>query len=279
MKNEDLFLESESGFYYPFVTDDGSQVEVSLGYGEQTHPNTGEKFFHQGIDFICSHLPLYAVATGTCIGVGSDSTHENFVVLRYGLFEVKYGHVTNAMVRYGQPVSAGQPVAISGDFLHMGVRVNGEQIDPMVLIRILFGNIAQLTALGMKSYQPRLEFDIPAKTSFDKDQDDLIPMLLHYMPQFFQELAAGSYSLSSRTVPTLQDLFRQVQDGHYTYEAVPMMGNPLGLGPRSAPLVGQIQDVFLREFLHYMALRHNTYLPSWGDDEKKSLETWHSMTE
>lgn len=47
-------------------------MELSLGYGEQTHPETGEQFFHHGIDFPVRYRMLAAVADGIVSGVGSD---------------------------------------------------------------------------------------------------------------------------------------------------------------------------------------------------------------
>ena len=46
-----MILHSESGYCMPFEEQQGKNVELSLGYGEQTDPVTGEKYFHHGIDF------------------------------------------------------------------------------------------------------------------------------------------------------------------------------------------------------------------------------------
>jgi len=48
---EEMILQSDSGYCMPFEEQQGKDVELSLGYGEQTDPATGEKFFHHGIDF------------------------------------------------------------------------------------------------------------------------------------------------------------------------------------------------------------------------------------
>ena len=46
---EEMILHSDSGYCMPFAEPDGRDVAMSLGYGEQTHPESGEKFFHHGI--------------------------------------------------------------------------------------------------------------------------------------------------------------------------------------------------------------------------------------
>lgn len=48
---EEMILHSESGYCMPFEEPQGKEVEMTLGYGEQTDPGTGKPFFHHGIDF------------------------------------------------------------------------------------------------------------------------------------------------------------------------------------------------------------------------------------
>ena len=62
--NEQMILQSKSGYCMPFEEQDGKDVQMTLGYGEQTHPQTGEPFFHHGIDFMADHYLLSAVAVG-----------------------------------------------------------------------------------------------------------------------------------------------------------------------------------------------------------------------
>lgn len=49
---KDLFLESASGFRMPFDLGANEELNITLGFGEQTHPKTGEKFYHEGTDFL-----------------------------------------------------------------------------------------------------------------------------------------------------------------------------------------------------------------------------------
>ena len=43
---EEMILHADSGYCMPVEEPRGKDVELSLGYGEQVHPTTGEKFFH-----------------------------------------------------------------------------------------------------------------------------------------------------------------------------------------------------------------------------------------
>ena len=45
---QDMMLQSDSGYCMPFE-EKGKDVEMSLGYGKQKHPKTGEMFFHHGV--------------------------------------------------------------------------------------------------------------------------------------------------------------------------------------------------------------------------------------
>ena len=51
---EEMILRSSSGYCMPFE-ERGKNVEVTLGYGQQKHPVTGEAFFHHGVDFSANH--------------------------------------------------------------------------------------------------------------------------------------------------------------------------------------------------------------------------------
>ena len=65
-----MILRSSSGYCMPFEEPIKQDVQMSLGYGEQKNPVTGETFFHHGIDFSVNHYLLSAVATGTALPLG-----------------------------------------------------------------------------------------------------------------------------------------------------------------------------------------------------------------
>ena len=46
MNTKDMLLESASGFMMPFEASEEEEIQVSLGFGEQKHPLTGETFIH-----------------------------------------------------------------------------------------------------------------------------------------------------------------------------------------------------------------------------------------
>lgn len=112
---EEMILHSKSGYCMPFEEAQGKDVEMSLGYGEQVHPTTGEKFFHHGIDFNVRCRMLSALADGIVSGVSNNPVHGICQTIRYGSYEVTYGHLSNVFAQFGQRVKAGQTVALSGN--------------------------------------------------------------------------------------------------------------------------------------------------------------------
>lgn len=275
---EEMLLESSSGFCMPFLLGDGEELESSLGYGEQVHPSTGEKFHHRGIDYLCRHKPLFALATGTVIGLGTDAVHGNYLIIRYGKYEVKYGHLSEAFVGYGDKVYATQKVATSGDFLHIGVTFNGEELDPADFLSMVYGNYRTLAAMGIHGTPEMLSFDMPVDNGYDADQDSILEMMARWLPAYYSDLIAGSYRPSERVERGLRNVFAQSADKRYLFEQMPSMVNPLGLTERSAPLAGKVQNLLISDFLAYMASRHGMYVPSWTDQQKKNLTNRFVMT-
>lgn len=270
-ENTELLLESASGFMMPFVPRDDEQVEMTLGYGEQRHPISGETFHHSGVDYNCRSLPLYALASGTVIAVGDDKVHGRVLVIRYGKYDVRYGHISRVAVSYGDHVVAGQPVAVSGDFLHIGVVFDGREVNPLEFLSVICSNMATLESMGIKGHPQLIEYDVPVRNSYEPDQAHITDMFLRYFPEYVQSLTDGRYRPLSRTSDSLADLFRQAGERSYFFETLPSLGNPLGLSERSAPLVGKIQDLLIGDFLAFMAQRHQRFVPTWTDEQKKSL--------
>lgn len=270
-KSGEMFLESASGFAMPFLASEEQEVQISLGYGEQTHPKTGEIFNHRGVDIICDHLPLFALATGTVVGAGTDAIHENYIITKYGKYEVKYGHVSEAYVNYGKSVSAGDQIAQSGDFLHFEVNFVGELLDPMEFLGMIYGNMMQLASLGVKGKYRMANMGVKIQTDYDEDQEEIIQMMLRWLPDYMNALRQGTYASSSRTEQSLRNIFAQSAEKNYFFESIPDISNPLGLSGRGAPLASKVQNILIGDFLTYMALRHNRYLSSWDETKKKTF--------
>ena len=276
---ETLFLESASGFMMPFESNEDPSSVLTLGYGEQTHPYTGQKFNHAGVDFAVKGKTLYAIASGVVSGIGNDAIHDNYINVRYGSYDVKYGHFYKGYVNYGMTVQAGDNIATSGDFLHIGVKCKGVDMDPLEFLAMIYGNILQLTAMGVKTRPVIENLGIDVKTKYDNDMEEIIGMMLRYLPSFFNDLMNGTYTCSSRFESSLRNVFAQVASKNYFFERVPYIGNPLGLSSRAEPLISKVQNLLIEEFLQYSGLKKNTFLSSWGENEKKNFLNRQQLTD
>lgn len=269
---KDMMLQSEHGYMMPYAMSGDDRLEVMLGYGEQTHPRTGEKFHHNGVDLSCKSKELYAVADGLVIGAGQDAVHENYIVSKYGKYEVTYGHVSEAYMKYGTSIQAGQVIAKSGDFLHMGVTFDGRQMDPMMFLGMLFQDVQLCAAQFLDGMQsPDVLGDVKIHTNYDKDTDEILMMMLRWLPNYFAEISRGSYAPSDRMQNSLRNIFAQSADKNYLYETAPSIANPLGITSRAAPLVEKVENILIGDFLNYMAMRHGRFLSSWDDSQKKNF--------
>ena len=170
---EEMILQSESGYCMPFEERKGKDVKLSLGYGEQTDPTTGKTYFHHGIDFDVRCYTLAAVASGIVSGIGNDPILGICQTIRYGEYEVTYGHLSNVFAQFGQRVKAGQTVALSGDKLHIGIRFKGEELNPLEFLTMLYGNIQALCHAdgGEAATSPNMEMALT--TDYEQDRQEI----------------------------------------------------------------------------------------------------------
>ncbi len=122
---------------------------ISSGFGNRFHPIDKKVKFHGGIDI--------AVPTGTTVGAaadgvvkfaGPDGNYGNLVVIRHpDGRETRYGHLSKILVAADQPITSGQPIALSGStgkstgpHLHFEVRENGKAVNPIKIVSNVFSN-------------------------------------------------------------------------------------------------------------------------------------------
>lgn len=270
---EEMILQSKSGYCMPFEEQPGKEVAMTLGYGEQTYPSTGEKFFHHGLDFIVNHYPLSAVASGTISGVGSDSIHGIYQTIRYGKYEVTYGHLANVYANFGDPVVAGQVVSLSSDRLHISVKFDGEELNPLEFLTMLYGNIKALKHQGRIGAIDIDDFDMNIATQYDNDREEIESLMLRYLPLYMDDLRHGQYALSPHRELSLRNIFSLGAMKRYFFEVMPSMSNPLGISQRSVPLACKVQNLLIGDFLDYLALRHNVFLSTLNEALKKKVHS------
>ena len=270
---QEMMLQSDSGYCMPFE-EKGKDVEMSLGYGKQKHPKTGETFFHHGVDFPVRHYLLSAIATGKVSGLGNDAVHGIYQVIRYGKYEVTYAHLSNVFANYATEVKAGQAVAVSADMLHIEVKYNGEELNPLEFLTMIYGNMKALEQNGSPGAVPQfVTIDMDVHTMYDKDQKEIENLMMRWFPDYMQDLSAGIYALPEHTELALRNIFTMSAMKNYFFETLPSMANPLGMGTRSIPLAEKVQNLLIADFLNYMALRHQIFLSTMSQAVKKKPMT------
>lgn len=268
---EEMILHSPSGYCMPFEEENNKEVSLSKGYGEQKDTVTGESFFNHGIDFNASHRPLVAVASGIVSGIVTGKECGVYIVIRYGKYEVAYTHLANVFVRFGQKVKAGQTVAVSGSDLHMEVSFDGEELNPIEFLTMLYGNIQALRKAGHGATHEFIQFDGEMKTRYDRDKEEIEELMIRFLPVYMEDLFRGDYTVPECTGQSLRNVFAVGAAKNYFFETMPSMANPLGIGSRALPLASKVQNLLIADFLNYLALRHNVYLSTMGEDVKKNF--------
>lgn len=113
---------------------------VTSEFGLRTHPFTGAKAGHTGLDLgAAKGTSIRSAKAGTVkTVVYGSSGYGYYLTIDHGNGMVTlYGHCSQILVREGQTVKAGETVAkvgstgrSTGNHLHFEVRVNGVQKNP-----------------------------------------------------------------------------------------------------------------------------------------------------
>jgi murein DD-endopeptidase MepM/ murein hydrolase activator NlpD len=120
-------------------------MRISSGYGNRRDPFTGGKAFHAGIDFPAPRgTAVLAAGEGEVTFVGQMSGYGNVVEITHGGGLVtRYGHLSAFLVKEGQLVKTGTPIAkvgstgrSTGPHLHFEVRREDKTMDPMKFLAV-----------------------------------------------------------------------------------------------------------------------------------------------
>lgn len=143
--SEAITQEVRVGTQSTVMRDTGGNFGVTNGtfqssFGYRTHPITGVKTFHAGID-ISNQLntPIYAYASGTVVSTEWEGALGNTITLDHGNGLVtKYAHLNAFEVSSGETVTAGQLIAkmgktgyVTGVHLHFEVIKDGVYQNPL----------------------------------------------------------------------------------------------------------------------------------------------------
>ncbi len=276
-------LYSPSGYAMPFELPDSSPLNIALGYGKQVNPKTGEEFFHHGVDFMVGKGTwLKALATGVVSGIGSDVqrgfnitvNYKNYSEGQNGSYDVIYSHIRHALCNFGKGVKAGDNIAVCDGLLHVEVRFNGKEVNPLEFLAMVRDNLLVMEQRQMEGNNPEiatLDFDV--RTPYDGQRQEIDQMYQRFFGNYMVDLFMNRYKVPEGTEGALRDVLMEGAESGAYYEHAPSMLNPLGLGARSCGLIGRIQTLLTHDFLNYLALMHGVFLSSMSEIEKKKLLT------
>ena len=117
----------------------GVAMRISSGFGNRTDPFTRGKAFHAGLDFPApTGTTVLSAGYGKVTFVGQKSGYGNLVEITHGAGLVtRYGHLSAFLVKEGQTVNTGSPIAkvgstgrSTGPHLHFEVRKKDDAVDP-----------------------------------------------------------------------------------------------------------------------------------------------------
>ncbi|AQA19770.1 hypothetical protein BST95_17475 [Halioglobus japonicus] len=117
---------------------------ISSFYGKRNDPFTGKPAFHHGVDFAGKEgTNVISVAAGVVTWTGSKSGYGETIEISHGDgFVTRYAHNKESLVKPGDVVRKGQPIALMGStgrstgaHVHYEVYKHGRSVDPSSYIR------------------------------------------------------------------------------------------------------------------------------------------------
>ncbi|HTP24172.1 MAG TPA: peptidoglycan DD-metalloendopeptidase family protein [Anaeromyxobacteraceae bacterium] len=124
----------------PIPTPASNLPRVTSPYGPRQDPFDGHLTRHQGVDLAGKEgTPIRAAAAGVVKRSGPRGGYGNAVEIDHGNgLTTVYAHASDLLVREGEHVTSGQPIALvghtgraTGAHLHFEVRLAGKPVDPV----------------------------------------------------------------------------------------------------------------------------------------------------
>lgn len=136
-------LADQRSFLAAFPTRKPAVGYFTSGFGVRRSPLGGRIKMHEGLD-IANHpgTPIKAPAEGMVVFADTKAGYGRTVILDHGYgLETWYGHTHKLLVKKGQKVNRGEPIALlgnsgrsTGPHLHYEVRIRGTPVDPLSYI-------------------------------------------------------------------------------------------------------------------------------------------------
>jgi murein DD-endopeptidase MepM/ murein hydrolase activator NlpD len=124
----------------------GGIGHISMPFGQNIHPITGQWYIHKGLDFSTwrSGDPVIATANGQVVTVGFDASFGNYIIIKHkhGIY-TRYCHLSTIRVKKGQFVSQrdiigtiGNTGVTTGPHLHYEIHIGSDVVDPAKYVNV-----------------------------------------------------------------------------------------------------------------------------------------------
>jgi murein DD-endopeptidase MepM/ murein hydrolase activator NlpD len=156
---------NESGLelIYPLT----SPAPTTSGFGWRTHPITGSRRFHSGVDIGAPNgAPVVAVGSGTIVSSGWLGGYGKAIVIQHnGVQQTLYGHLSEIFVQPGQQIEQGTVIGrvgstgnSTGPHLHFETKVSTPDgwiaIDPSVSVNYALDNLRRSMPFAQRDLPP-----------------------------------------------------------------------------------------------------------------------------
>ncbi|MDR2362830.1 MAG: M23 family metallopeptidase [Spirochaetaceae bacterium] len=129
----------------------GGLGHISMSFGQNKHPFTGQYYIHKGIDLSTYRQgdPVVATADGQVVTLESEpGGFGNYIIIRHKHgFYTRYAHLLSFRVTTGQRVQQGEIIGYigntglsTGPHLHYEVHIGSDVVDPFKFITIRSNN-------------------------------------------------------------------------------------------------------------------------------------------
>jgi murein DD-endopeptidase MepM/ murein hydrolase activator NlpD len=104
--------ESSTELIYPLM----NPARISSRFGWRTHPLTGKRRFHSGLDLAApSGAPIVAAGSGTVISAGWNGGYGKAIIIQHSdTQQTVYGHLSEISVQTGQTIAQGTVIGLVG---------------------------------------------------------------------------------------------------------------------------------------------------------------------
>ncbi|HHU35623.1 MAG TPA: M23 family metallopeptidase [Treponema sp.] len=128
----------------------GGIGHVSMPFGQNKHPFTGQWYIHKGVDLSTYRAgdSILATADGQIVTAEYDPGFGYYIIIKHKHgFYTRYAHMSSFRVQRGQYVQQGQIVGYigntgvsTGPHLHYEVHIGSDVVDPMKYLNIKIAN-------------------------------------------------------------------------------------------------------------------------------------------